>query len=67
MPSSPAARNSPMPSRSTSSPALKLIGVNESADAARDALADADALLVVDDGKPAGVLTRHDLLTFLGA
>ncbi len=48
-------------------PALKLIGVNESADAARDALADADALLVVDDGKPAGVLTRHDLLTFLGA
>lgn len=49
------------------SPALKLIGVNESADAARDALAEADALLVVDDGKPAGVLTRHDLLTFLGA
>jgi cystathionine beta-synthase len=49
------------------SPALKLIGVNESADAARDALADSDALLVVDDGKPAGVLTRHDLLTFLGA
>jgi len=48
-------------------PALKLIGVNESADAARDALAEADALLVVDDGKPAGVLTRHDLLTFLGA
>ena len=28
---------------------------------------DADALLVVDDGKPAAVLTRHDLLTFLGA
>jgi cystathionine beta-synthase len=49
------------------SPALKLIGVNESADAARDALGDSDALLVVDDGKPAGVLTRHDLLTFLGA
>jgi len=48
-------------------PALKLIGVNESADAARDALTEADALLVVDDGKPAGVLTRHDLLTFLGA
>jgi cystathionine beta-synthase len=48
-------------------PALNLIGVNESADAARNALADADALLVVNDGKPAGVLTRHDLLTFLGA
>ena len=49
------------------SPALKLIGVNESVDAARDALTDTDALLVVDDGKPAGVLTRHDLLTFLGS
>jgi cystathionine beta-synthase len=49
------------------SPALKLIGVNESVDAAREALAEADALLVVDDGKPAGVLTRHDLLTFLGS
>jgi len=48
-------------------PALKLIGVNESVDAAREALTDDDALLVVDDGKPAGVLTRHDLLTFLGA
>ena len=48
-------------------PALKLIGVNESADDARNALTDVDALLVVDDGKPAGVLTRHDLLTFLGS
>jgi cystathionine beta-synthase len=49
------------------SPPLKLIGVNESVDAARESLATVDALLVVDDGKPAGVLTRHDLLTFLGA
>ncbi len=49
------------------SPPLKLIGVNESVDAAREALTAVDALLVVDDGKPAGVLTRHDLLTFLGA
>ncbi|MEO5534040.1 MAG: cystathionine beta-synthase [Pseudolysinimonas sp.] len=49
------------------SPALNLIGVNESVDAARDALVNVDALLIVDDGKPAGVLTRHDLLTFLGA
>ena len=48
-------------------PALKLIGVNESVDAARAALTENDALLVVDDGKPTGVLTRHDLLTFLGA
>jgi cystathionine beta-synthase len=49
------------------SPPLKLIGVNESVDAARESLGTVDALLVVDDGKPAGVLTRHDLLTFLGA
>jgi cystathionine beta-synthase len=49
------------------SPPLKLIGVNESVDAARESLTTVDALLVVDDGKPAGVLTRHDLLTFLGA
>jgi cystathionine beta-synthase len=49
------------------SPPLQLIGVNESVDAARESLTSVDALLVVDDGKPAGVLTRHDLLTFLGA
>jgi cystathionine beta-synthase len=49
------------------SPPLKLIGINESVDAARESLTTVDALLVVDDGKPAGVLTRHDLLTFLGA
>ncbi|WP_309712609.1 cystathionine beta-synthase [Pseudolysinimonas sp.] len=49
------------------SPPLKLIGVNESLDVARETLATVDALLVVDDGKPAGVLTRHDLLTFLGS
>ena len=43
---------------------LGLIGVHESVSAAREALATADALLVTDDGKPAAVLTRHDLLTF---
>jgi len=46
---------------------LGLIGVHESVTAARSALAGADALLVVGDGKPVGVLTRHDLLTFLTA
>ncbi|MCU1407481.1 MAG: cystathionine beta-synthase [Glaciihabitans sp.] len=46
---------------------LGLIGVHESVSAARTALGGADALLVVDDGKPAGVLTRHDLLSFLSA
>jgi cystathionine beta-synthase len=48
-------------------PALPLIGIHESVDAAREALSTSDALLVVDDGKPAGIITRHDLLTFLGA
>ncbi len=46
---------------------LPLIGIHEPVDAAREALGTSDALLVVDDGKPAGVITRHDLLTFLGA
>jgi len=46
-------------------PPLGLIGVHESVDAAKAALATADALLVTNDGKPAAVLTRHDLLTFL--
>jgi cystathionine beta-synthase len=46
---------------------LGLIGVHESVSAARAALGKADALLVVSDGKPAGVLTRQDLLTFLTA
>ncbi|WP_166876005.1 MULTISPECIES: cystathionine beta-synthase [unclassified Salinibacterium] len=48
-------------------PPLKLIGVNETLGAARTALSSADALLVVADGKPAGVLTRHDLLAYLSA
>ena len=46
---------------------LGLIGMHESVSAARSALAGADALLVVSDGKPVGVLTRQDLLTFLTA
>jgi cystathionine beta-synthase len=48
-------------------PALGLIGMHESVEAARKALADADALMVTSDGKPAAVLTRHDMLTFLSA
>ncbi|HTL41748.1 MAG TPA: cystathionine beta-synthase [Pseudolysinimonas sp.] len=46
-------------------PPLGLIGMNDSVDAARDAFATADALLVTSDGKPAAVVTRHDLLAFL--
>jgi len=44
---------------------LPLIGTGESVEAARVALRDSDALLVVDDGNPVGVLTRHDLLGYL--
>jgi cystathionine beta-synthase len=44
---------------------LPLIGVGETVEAARTALQSADALMVVQDGDPVGVLTRHDLLGFL--
>jgi cystathionine beta-synthase len=44
---------------------LGLIGVHESVTQAREALGTADALMVVDDGKPVAVLTRYDLLNFL--
>jgi cystathionine beta-synthase len=46
-------------------PPMPLIGMNDSITAAREALADVDALLVTVDGKPAAVVTRHDLLAFL--
>ncbi len=44
---------------------LPLVGVGESVESARMALEKADALLVVGDGRPVGVLTRLDLLAFL--
>jgi cystathionine beta-synthase len=44
------------------SAALPLVGAGESVEVARKALELVDAVMVVDDGKPAGVLTRHDLL-----
>ena len=47
------------------SPPMPLIGAGEPVAAATAALSDTDALMVVEDGKPAGVLTRHDLLGFL--
>ncbi len=45
-------------------PALPLVGSGEPVDVARHALETVDAVMVVEDGKPAGVLTRHDLLGF---
>ena len=46
-------------------PPLPLLGSGEPVSAARDALETADAVMVTDDGKPVGVLTRQDLLGFL--
>ncbi len=41
---------------------LPLIGSGELLSTAAKTLRDYDALMVVEDGKPIGVLTRHDLL-----
>jgi cystathionine beta-synthase len=47
------------------SPPLPLIGAGELVSTAAKALRECDALMVVEEGKPVGVLTRHDLLGFL--
>ncbi len=44
---------------------LPTVGANADVSEAVEALADADALLVQEDGRPVGVLTRQDLLGFL--
>ena len=49
------------------SAALPTIGSTEAAADAVSLLEHADAVLVQEDGKPIGVLTRQDLLTFLAA
>jgi cystathionine beta-synthase len=47
------------------SPPLPMIGAGDQASAAAKALRDVDAVMVVEDGKPVGVITRHDLLGYL--
>jgi cystathionine beta-synthase len=47
------------------SAALPSVGAGEPASSAVTALEKADAVVVLDDGKPIGVLTRQDLLGFL--
>ena len=47
------------------SPPLPVVGAGEPVDAAVNAMEKADAAVVLADGKPAGVLTRQDLLTHL--
>ena len=49
------------------SPPLPTLGANEPLDTAMSAFAAADAALVLVDGKPAGVVTRSDVLAFLGS
>ncbi len=49
------------------SPALPMIGAGEVVTAAVRALEKADAAVVLDDGRPVGVVTRQDLLGFLAA
>ncbi|SHG55098.1 cystathionine beta-synthase [Streptoalloteichus hindustanus] len=44
---------------------LPAVGAGESINSALSALSDADAVLVLVDGKPAGVVTRQDVLGFL--
>jgi cystathionine beta-synthase len=46
---------------------LPTVGAGEPVAAAVEQLHDADAILVQDDGKPVGVLTRQDLLGFLAS
>ncbi len=44
---------------------LAIIGARESVTAAREKLQDADTLMVTSDGAPVGILTRHDLLSYM--
>ncbi|HVU60762.1 MAG TPA: cystathionine beta-synthase [Mycobacteriales bacterium] len=49
------------------SSALPLIGAGEPVEAAVAALQGADAAVVLDDGRPVGIVTRQDLLGFLAS
>ncbi|HWB67694.1 MAG TPA: cystathionine beta-synthase [Mycobacteriales bacterium] len=46
---------------------LPMIGAGEPVEAAVSALQDADAAVVLDDGRPVGIVTRQDLLGFLAS
>jgi cystathionine beta-synthase len=49
------------------SASLPSVGTGELVSAAVEELTTADAVLVLDDGKPVGVLTRADLLGYLAS
>ncbi len=44
---------------------LPMVGAGDSVQAAVTALQSSDAIVVIDDGKPAGVVTRQDVLGYL--
>lgn len=44
---------------------LPMVGAGEPVSGAIDALEKAGAIVVLDDGKPIGLLTRQDLIAFL--
>jgi cystathionine beta-synthase len=46
---------------------LPMVGAGEPVSAAVAALQHADAAVVLDDGKPRGIITRQDLLGFLAS
>ncbi|MGI3779610.1 MAG: CBS domain-containing protein [Janthinobacterium lividum] len=45
---------------------MPTLGATEPVTRAIEVLVDGDALLVLNDGRPAGVLTRQDLLSDVG-
>ncbi len=47
------------------SAALPIVGAGESVQSATSALQSSDGVIVIDDGRPVGVLTRQDLLGYL--
>jgi len=49
------------------SPALPSVGAGEPVSVAVGALEKANAVVVLDDGKPAGIVTRSDVLGYLAA
>ena len=49
------------------SPPLPLVGSGEPLSTAGSMLRDTDAVMVIDEGKPVGVITRHDLLGFVSS
>ena len=57
---------SPTRSVTTWTHPLPTLGAGAAVTEAMAALRDADALLVQEDGRPIGVLTRQDLLGFVG-